>query len=107
MMNANFSIMNFTGRFCCRRRLNIMAWKASRATIAAMQATYSGCSAYPIAADIGCRNSITSAKNRRLTPPTMRRMVLYTIFSSSPSLLQKRKRVVSIPKVRRASRRAV
>ena len=85
----------------------MMAWNASMATITAMQPTYSGCASYPIAPDIGRRKTITSATKSSATPPTILRAVPYTVRASSPSLLEKRNMVVSMPKVSSASSSAV
>ena len=56
---------------------------------------------------IGPSSAKTATKNTRATPPTSFSVVPYTRSASSPSLLEKRKSVVSMPKVSSASNGAV
>ena len=50
-----------------------------------------------MAEDMGDRNSSTKATKSTDVEPTAIRMVEYTFPASSPSLLAKRKKVVSMP----------
>ena len=74
-----------------------MHWKASIATVMAITHTYDSWSAYPMKADMGLRKSSTRAMNRSEVKPTLMSVVVYTFCGFSPSLLAKRKKVVSIP----------
>ena len=106
MLNS-FSAANFTGRFLQRRQAKGMHWKASRATAMAMTHTYDGWAAQPMAPDMGPMNVRTITTNSSDVNPTAVRVVEYTFFGSSPSLLAKRKKVVSMPQVRMTSSSAV
>ena len=74
-----------------------MAWKASRATVAAIAPTKAGWPAYPMPRLIGPRKARTRPAKSADVVPTMRRMVENTCLGSSPSLFANRKNVVSIP----------
>ena len=76
IMKANFSETNLRGLPCCLRRLNMIAWKASWATITAMQPMYSGWAEYPRAPESGLSRPRTRTMKIKQTPPTRRRVVL-------------------------------